>query len=148
MQSISRSSRFNATTVKTPALAYNRACRLWIQSTPESSLIVGTKACLLHQLILAVGWAPPFWKDRAWRRDSPAHTFFAEIGVKLWPPIERQPPCLEEVDPGVFEEADAFAKVGSPLLLPFIPSLHLCLDFSAVPPCVQLKGFKDIPQLL
>jgi len=27
-------------------------------------------------------------------------------------------------------------------LLPFLPSLHLCLDFSAVPPCVQLKGFK------
>jgi hypothetical protein len=32
---------FNATTVKTPALVYNRACTLWIQSTPESSLIVG-----------------------------------------------------------------------------------------------------------
>jgi integrase len=36
--------------VKTPALAHNRACTLWIQSTPESSLIVGTKACLLHPI--------------------------------------------------------------------------------------------------
>ena len=88
-------------------------------------------------------------ENGAGRRDGLAlRAFLADVGGQAVAADREVASLLGEVDPGAFEEADPFAKVGSPLLLPFLPSLHLCLDFSAVPPCVQLKGYKDIPQLL